>query len=39
VTAAVPGPVSDWIYRIEKAGHGPLSWKEYHRARLPAPNE
>ena len=34
-----PGPISDWIYRIEKAGHGPLSWMEYHRARLPAGNE
>ena len=39
VAAVVPGPVSDWIYRIEKAGHGPLSWMEYHRARLPAATE
>jgi GntR family transcriptional regulator len=35
VAKVVPGPVSDWIYRIEKAGHGPLAWMEYHRARLP----
>ena len=39
VRKVVPGPVSDWIYKIEKAGHGPLSWMEYHRARLPAGNE
>lgn len=34
--AAAPG---DWLYRIEKAGHGPLSWIEYHRARLPTASE
>jgi hypothetical protein len=34
-----PGPVSDWIYRIEKAGHGPLSWMEYHRSRMPTKSE
>jgi GntR family transcriptional regulator len=39
VAAVVPGPVSDWIYRIEKAGHGPLGWIEYHRARMPAASE
>lgn len=39
VAKVAEGPVSDWIYRIEKAGHGPLSWMEYHRARLPAPAE
>jgi GntR family transcriptional regulator len=39
VATVVPGPISDWIYRIEKAGHGPLSWMEYHRARLPAGTE
>lgn len=39
VAKVAEGPVSDWIYRIEKAGHGPLSWMEYHRARLPAPSE
>jgi DNA-binding GntR family transcriptional regulator len=39
VAGVVPGPISDWIYRIEKAGHGPLSWMEYHRARLPTRGE
>lgn len=39
VATVVPGPVSDWIYRIEKAGHGPLAWMEYHRARLPTQTE
>ncbi len=34
--AAGPG---DWLYRIEQAGHGPLSWMEYHRARLPSTAE
>ena len=35
VAVAGTGPVPDWLYHIEKAGHGPLSWMEYHRARLP----
>lgn len=35
VAKTAPGPVSDWIYQIEKAGHGPLSWMEYLRARVP----
>lgn len=39
VTGVHQGPTSDWIYRIEKAGHGPLSWMEYHRARLPSKPE
>jgi len=34
--AAGPG---DWLYRIEQAGHGPLYWMEYHRARLPSKAE
>jgi GntR family transcriptional regulator len=38
VSGQAPGP-ADWIYRIEKAGHGPLSWMEYHRARLPTKSE
>ena len=33
-----PGPGA-WLYRIEQAGHGPLYWMEYHRARLPAKAE
>jgi DNA-binding GntR family transcriptional regulator len=39
VAQTAPGPISDWLYRIEKAGHGPLSWMEFHRARLPARSE
>jgi DNA-binding GntR family transcriptional regulator len=39
VAGVAPGPISDWVYRIEKAGHGPLSWMEYHRARLPSKGE
>jgi len=38
VAGQAPGP-GDWLYRIEKAGHGPLSWMEYHRARLPTRDE
>ena len=34
VAGQATGP-GDWLYRIEQAGHGPLSWMEYHRARLP----
>jgi DNA-binding GntR family transcriptional regulator len=33
------GPVSSWIYHIEKAGHWPITWMEFHRARLPAREE
>jgi DNA-binding GntR family transcriptional regulator len=38
VAGKAPGP-GDWLYRIEKAGHGPLSWMEYHRARMPSKEE
>lgn len=38
VAEQAPGP-GDWLFRIEKAGHGPLSWMEYHRARMPAKSE
>jgi DNA-binding GntR family transcriptional regulator len=38
VSDQAPGP-GDWLYRIERLGHGPLSWMEYHRARLPAKGE
>ena len=30
---------SDWIYLLELAGHGPISWKETHRARMPSKEE
>lgn len=33
-----PGP-GGWLYRLEKAGHWPISWMEFHRARLPAKGE
>jgi DNA-binding GntR family transcriptional regulator len=33
-----PGP-GGWLYRLEKAGHGPISWLEYHRCRLPTKDE
>jgi DNA-binding GntR family transcriptional regulator len=33
-----PGP-GGWIYRLEMAGHGPISWRETHRARMPAKEE
>ncbi|MGK5682459.1 GntR family transcriptional regulator [Actinoplanes sp. URMC 104] len=29
----------EWLYRIEKAGHWPLSWVEFHRARMPSKDE
>jgi DNA-binding GntR family transcriptional regulator len=38
VAKQAPGP-SDWIYRVEVAGHGPISWRETHRARMPSKEE
>jgi GntR family transcriptional regulator len=38
VADQAPGP-GDWLYRIEEAGHAPLSWMEYTRARLPSRGE
>jgi len=29
----------EWLYRIEAAGHWPLSWVEFHRARMPSKEE
>jgi GntR family transcriptional regulator len=29
----------EWLYRIEKAGHWPIEWVEYHRARMPSKEE
>jgi GntR family transcriptional regulator len=29
----------EWLYRIEKAGHWPISWMEIHRARMPSKDE
>jgi DNA-binding GntR family transcriptional regulator len=33
-----PGP-GGWLYRLEAAGHGPISWTEFHRARMPGKDE
>jgi DNA-binding GntR family transcriptional regulator len=38
VSEQAPGP-SDWIHRLEKAGHWPISWMEIHRARMPTKDE
>lgn len=38
VASQAPSP-GDWIYRLEKAGHWPLSWMEVHRARMPTKEE
>jgi DNA-binding GntR family transcriptional regulator len=38
VASQAPGP-GDWIYRLELAGHGPISWREHHRARMPTSTE
>jgi DNA-binding GntR family transcriptional regulator len=38
VASQEPGP-GCWVYRLEVAGHGPISWAEYHRARMPAREE
>ncbi|WP_211303134.1 UTRA domain-containing protein [Allonocardiopsis opalescens] len=32
------GP-GDWLYRLERAGHWPISWVEFHRARMPTKDE
>ncbi|MEU5788691.1 GntR family transcriptional regulator [Micromonospora purpureochromogenes] len=29
----------EWLYRIEKAGHWPIRWMEFHRARMPSKDE
>jgi DNA-binding GntR family transcriptional regulator len=29
----------EWLYRIEKAGHWPIGWVEFHRARMPSKEE
>jgi GntR family transcriptional regulator len=36
--AQSPGP-GHWLYRLEKAGHWPISWIELHRARMPTKEE
>lgn len=38
VASQAPGP-GDWLYRLERAGHWPLSWMEIHRARMPSKDE
>src|SRR3954451_6614812 len=34
-----PDSPGDWIQRLEQAGHGPISWRETHRARMPSKDE
>jgi DNA-binding GntR family transcriptional regulator len=29
----------EWLYRIEQAGHWPITWMEFHRARMPTDEE
>ncbi|MGR6921110.1 GntR family transcriptional regulator [[Actinomadura] parvosata] len=38
VVSEDPGP-GHWLYLLEKAGHWPISWTEFHRARTPTPHE
>lgn len=38
VASQAPGP-GDWLYQLEKAGHWPISWVEFHRARMPTKDE
>ncbi|MFI7536481.1 GntR family transcriptional regulator [Streptosporangium sp. NPDC049376] len=38
VTGQATGP-GDWLYRLEQAGHWPISWIEFHRARMPTKDE
>jgi len=38
VASQAPGP-GDWLYRLEIAGHWPISWMEIHRARMPTKHE
>jgi DNA-binding GntR family transcriptional regulator len=38
VADQAPGP-GGWLYWLERAGHGPISWRETHRARMPAKEE
>ncbi|MEO3856854.1 UTRA domain-containing protein [Acrocarpospora sp. B8E8] len=38
VAVQAPGP-GDWLYRLEQAGHWPISWMEIHRARMPTKDE
>ena len=38
VADQAPGP-GDWLYRIERAGHWPITWLEFHRARMPTKDE
>jgi DNA-binding GntR family transcriptional regulator len=38
VANSEPGP-GGWLYRLEMAGHGPITWTETHRARMPSQRE
>ena len=40
VTGVDKNPAAgEWLYRIEQGGHWPLSWVEFHRARMPTKDE
>lgn len=38
VADQAPGP-GGWLYQLEAAGHGPIDWRETHRARMPTKEE
>lgn len=38
VANSEPGP-GGWLYRLEVTGHGPITWTETHRARMPSQDE
>ncbi|MFG1999734.1 GntR family transcriptional regulator [Spirillospora sp. NPDC048911] len=38
MASQTPAP-GDWLYRLERAGHWPISWTEIHRARMPTAEE
>lgn len=38
VASEDPGP-GHWLYLLERAGHWPISWTEFHRARMPTQEE
>ncbi|MFI5495124.1 UTRA domain-containing protein [Actinoplanes sp. NPDC051859] len=40
ITGVATEPAAgEWLYRIEQAGHWPISWTEFHRARMPTQAE
>jgi GntR family transcriptional regulator len=40
VTEVAADPAAgEWLYRIERGGHWPITWMEIHRARMPSKQE